>query len=199
VSVPCGVCPDHIGLGAATCPGCGRAVTDRDRAVLQARLEAGDFQAYQRGRRMRNGATWIGVLAILFAIWAPIVYALGASKVAGGLARLEAFSDDETLAPIDGVTYTAGELRAQLQRAPWRAAGLNVALAVLMGGLWLWGRRAPLSAICCALALYVVVQVANALLDPTTIVQGLLIKILALAALWKGLRAALVARAVMRP
>ena len=198
VSVPCGICAENIPHGAEVCPGCGRAVTDQDRAVLQVRLEAGDFQAHQRGRRVRDGSKWIGVLAILFAISAPIVYAMQASDIEKGLENLKQFDDDAQLQPIDGKTYTAGQLRKEIEHEAWFNPVLNVALAVMMGVLWLWARRAPLPAIACALALYVVVQVGTALYDPTTIIKGVLIKVLAIGALVKGLRAALEARAAMR-
>jgi hypothetical protein len=198
VSVPCGICPESIPHGVERCPGCGRGVTDQDRAVLQVRLEAGDFEAHQRGRRVRAGSKWIGALAILFAIAAPIVYAMQSSQVDKALERLRDFADDEQLTPIDGVTYTAGQLRQRLGREASFAAGLNLALAVMMGGLWLWARRAPLPALACALALYVVVLVGSALYDPSTIAQGILVKVVAIGALVKGLRAALAARAAMR-
>jgi hypothetical protein len=166
--------------------------------MLQVRLEAGDHVAHQRGRQVRDASKWVGVLALLFAFSAPLVYAMQASDMEKGLKNLEAFGDDEALQPIGGKTYTAGELRRQLAREALLGPALNLALAVMMGALWMWARRAPLPAIACALGLFVAVQVGSALYDPTSIIKGILIKVIALWALGKGLRAALAARAQMR-
>jgi hypothetical protein len=67
-----------------------------------------------------------------------------------------------------------------------------------MSVLWLWARRAPLPAIACALALYLVVQVVSAVLDPSSIMKGIIVKLFAFAALYKGLKAALDARAAIQ-
>jgi hypothetical protein len=198
VSVACGVCPGVIELGAAACPGCGRPLTDQDRAVLQVRLEGGEFVAHERGRKMRDGSKWIGMLAILFAVSAPIVFAMQKTEADKALSQLSAFDDDAPLAPIDGKTYTAGELRKEVMREPIQLLIGNLILAVLMGVLWFWSRRAPLASIACALALFLVVQLVSAVIDPSSIMKGLLIKIFAVAALGKGLKAALAAREAMR-
>jgi hypothetical protein len=66
-----------------------------------------------------------------------------------------------------------------------------------MGVLWVWARRAPLPAMVCALAIFVVVHVANAIIDPSTLYQGVIVNALAVAALVKGLKAALAARMLM--
>ena len=198
VTVPCGVCPGVIALGATTCPGCGRPVTDQDRAVLQVRLEGADFAAHERGRRVREGSKWIGALAILFAVSGPILFAMSQTQADQALAHLKDFNDDEQLQPIDGKTYTAGELRAAVAREPYQVLVTSLVVAGLMGVLWFWARRAPLPAIACALALFVVVQVVSAVLDPSSIYKGIIVKLLALAALGKGLKAALAARAAMQ-
>lgn len=196
-SIPCGICPGEIGYGAAACPGCGRPVTQDDRAVLQVRFEGADFQAHERGGRMRRGSKWIGILALLYAASAPFIFFSGKSEADQALANLAQFADDEQMEPIHGETHTAGELRRTIL---WEHYGNLVAplvVAVLMGGLWLWARRAPLPAIACALALFVVVQVVSAVVDPSSILKGLLFKIIALVALGAGLKAALGARAAM--
>jgi hypothetical protein len=197
-TIQCGACPSVIELGATTCGGCGRPVTDQDRAVLQVRLEGGDFQAHERGKRVREGAKWVGLLAILFAVSGPIMFAMTEMDSAKALANLAPFQDNEELRPIDGKVYTAGQLRRSVQREPSQVLLVNAVLAVLLGGLWLWARRAPLPAIACALALYVVVQVVSVVLDPSSIAKGIVIKVLALVALYSGFKAALAARATLQ-
>jgi hypothetical protein len=183
----------------AACPGCQRPVTEGDRAVLQVRLEGSDFEAHERGKRVRAGASWVGALALLFAIAAPLMFVVQKMQVDKVLVDLDKFEDDEELAPIDGKTYTAGELRREVTRGPVQALVVNLILAGLMALLWIWAKRAPLPAIACALALYLVVQLVSAVIDPTSILKGIIIKLLAFLALGKGLKAALDARTTHRP
>jgi hypothetical protein len=197
-AIPCGTCPGEIGLGVAVCPGCGRPVTDQDRAVLQVRLEGGDFAAHERGKRVREGSKWIGALAILFAVSGPILFAVQSMEADKAVAHLAQFEEDEVLQPINGKTYTAGALRREVAREPYQVLIASLILAALMGALWLWARRAPLPAIGCALALFVVVQVVGAVVDPSSLYKGLIIKVLAFVALGKGLKAALAARAALQ-
>jgi len=198
VSISCGVCPSEIAVGMATCPGCGRAVNDQDLAVMQVRLEGANFSDHDRGRRVRQGSKWVGVLAILFLVSGPIMFGMQMVAADKALEHLQQFGDDEQLEPIGGKTYTAGELRKEVRREPYQILIVNLVLAAIMGGLWVWARRAPLPAIACALALFVVVQLVSAVVDPSSIVKGILIKLIALAALGKGLKAALDARAAMQ-
>ena len=106
VSVSCGICSGVIRPGDATCPGCGREVDERDRAVLQVRLEGGNYAAHDRGTLMRSASNWIGALAIIFAISAGFSYFMTAAQVDEALAKLATFDDDQVLLPIDGKTYT---------------------------------------------------------------------------------------------
>jgi hypothetical protein len=198
VAIPCGICPSEIAYGAAACPGCARPVDERDRAVLNVRLEGGNHAAYGRGKVVRAASKWIGALAILFAVSSPIMYATQAVQRDKALANLDGLDDDEELAPIEGKTYTAGALRAEVRNEPVRSLVAGLVLAGLMAVLWAWSRRAPLPAIACALALFVVVQVVSVVLDPSSAYKGILVKIFALAALGRGLSAALAARAEAR-
>jgi hypothetical protein len=198
VTIPCGICQSTIAMGAVTCPGCSRPVTDQDRAVFQVRFEGADWQAHERGKKVRAGAKWVGVLAILFAVSAPLMFALQEATTSKAMANLAQFQDDEVLQPINGKVYTAGELRRLVEREPYQVLVVNGILAVLMSVLWVWARRAPLPAIACALALYLVVQVVSAVLDPSSIMKGIIVKLFAFAALYKGLKAALDARAAIQ-
>jgi hypothetical protein len=192
-----GTCAQPIRLGQVACERCGRPVTAQDRAALHARLEGGDFVAHERGKRMREASKWIGVLSILFAVSGPIAFAMQKSEADKALAHLAQFADDDALQPINGHNYTAGQLRAEVAREPLMALGVNLLVAVLMAVLWLWARRAPLPAIACAFALFLIVHVGSALVDPSSILKGIIVKVIALVVLGKGLKAALAARAAM--
>jgi len=95
---------------------------------------------------------------------------------------------------INGRTYTVEELRKQLLWEPWGVLIVNLILAAIMLGLSIWARRAPLPAVLIATATYAVVIVAAAISDPATLGQGLLVKIVIIAFLVKGIKAALALR-----
>jgi hypothetical protein len=198
VSLPCDVCAAQISLGDQFCPGCGRAVTDQDRAVLQVRLEGADFQAYQRGTNVRKASRWIGVLAVVYAVSGTMSFAMQKIKAAEALEHLSKFEDDDQLKPIDGKSYTAGELRREVEREPYVGLVSNLILCLSMAGLWWWARRAPLPAIACAFAMFLVVIIANAVVSPASLFAGIIVKIAAIAVLSKGLKSALAARAALR-
>jgi len=152
----------------------------------------------EQGQHVRRAAKWIGVLALVFAVSTPVLFAMRTMETDKALLQLEGLPDSQELEPIDGKTFTAGELRFALAHRPRQELIGGGIMAVVMTGLWLWARRAPLPAIGCALALFIVVQVASALIDPSSIVGGLVVKVLALGALGKGLKAAIDARAETR-
>jgi len=199
VAIPCGACAMAIRVGDQHCPGCGRAVPDQDRSTLQVRLESSDYEANERSTKVRDAAKWIGVLAILFALSGVFMFFVQRGRVGDALANLRPFQDDELLTPpIDGKTYTAGQLRRMVEREPYQILIVNLIVAGLMAGLWVWAKRAPLPAIACAFALFIVVHVGSALADPTSIPKGIIVKVIAIVVLTKGLKSALAARALMR-
>ena len=73
-----------------------------------------------------------------------------------------------------------------------------VILSGIMIGLFFWGRKAPLPAIITALCVYLVVIVVNAVIDPSTIVQGIVLKVFFFLAMIAGIKAALVEQAMQR-
>jgi hypothetical protein len=68
---------------------------------------------------------------------------------------------------------------------------VNGALCAIHIGLYLWAKSAPFPAAVVALVLFVTVQVVNAVLDPRSIVSGILVKIGMLLALSAAVRAGL--------
>ena len=68
--------------------------------------------------------------------------------------------------------------------------GINIALAAIYLGLFFWARRNALAATVIALILFITVIAVNAVLDPKTLPQGILVKILFIAALAAAVSAA---------
>ena len=82
--------------------------------------------------------------------------------------------------------YDPGQLKLVL--------AINVALGFLYLGMWAWARRNALAASVIALLTFVTVHVVDAIVDPKTIIQGIIVKIFFVAALIGAVRAAFEAR-----
>ncbi len=162
------------------CDGCGAA------------LPSAEQRGYERQVKEATGA--MRMLAWLFSISGLFMYFLVASQASDGLASL-ADMDSTAELPIEGVTYTVAQLREQLHWEPWGVLITNGVLAIAMAGLAIWGKRSPLPAVVVASATYAVVIVVNAIQDPTTIAQGVILKIIIIGFFVKGIKAALALRA----
>lgn len=67
---------------------------------------------------------------------------------------------------------------------------VNLFLSVLFLVLAAWSNRNPFGAILTAFIIYLTIQVANVFIDPATLLQGIIIKIVVIAAFVKGIRSA---------
>ena len=199
VSIPCVACNQPIHVGDDFCPACGRRVDDDGKRALNERLEGLGTETRERAHHVREASKAIAVLAVLFVLGGVIFFAIGLKGANDALAQLATLDDHAVIPePINGVTYSVAELRAAVEREPYQALGLNLFLALVMLGLYFWSRRAALPAILTAMAIYVAVHVGNAIVDPMTIAQGIIVKVVAVLVLARGIRAALAARAFER-
>ena len=73
---------------------------------------------------------------------------------------------------------------------------INLALAALHLSLGKWARRAPFAASLVALALYVTVHVMDAIGDPASLWNGIVIKVIVIAALVRSIKAGLAVRRI---
>jgi len=177
----CPACKAEIQLLDEYCGKCGNALGAPER-FLYNRTVAGATDA-------------IRLLAALFAIFGVIMFFVTRGQAQEALRNLAQFADSEVLQPIDGVTYTAGELR---KRVIWEHRGvliLNLMLSAIMLVLAWWSKWKALPAILIATAIYAAVLVVSAIMDPMTIAQGIIMKIIIISVLFKGIKAALAARA----
>lgn len=77
-------------------------------------------------------------------------------------------------------------------------ACVNLSLMVVQLGFWGWARSEPLRATATALLFFLGAQVVEAMVDPSTIVASLAIKVVFIAFLAHGVRAGLLARRMQR-
>lgn len=194
VSVPCATCGKAVRGGDEFCESCGAKVGEELKGALRERLEASHTGFKKHREQLRSAQSTIGILSILFVLGGVVLFFVTKGKVDDALSKLSTASDAAPLVETVAGAATVGELRAALQREPWQVLGLNLFLAVVMLVLWFWSRRAALPAIITALGIYVTVIIASALAGPTTLAQGVFIKIVVVAALAKGVQSTLAAR-----
>ena len=54
-----------------------------------------------------------------------------------------------------------------------------------------WAKKSPLAALLVATSIYLSIFVLNAMVDPSTIMQGFIVKIIVVTMLYKGIKSAL--------
>ena len=176
----CPACNAEIQLIDEFCSKCGHALGAPDR--------------FLSSRSVQSATSAIRLLAVLFAVFGLFMFFAMRDQTQAALQNLSRFADDEVLEPINGVSYTTAELR---KRVVWEQRGVlivNLILCAIMLVLGWWSRSKPLPAILIATAIYVAVQVISAIMDPTTIMQGFIMKAVIIAILVRGIKGALSAR-----
>jgi len=149
-------------------------------------------ETYLKHKHVKQATGAITSLAVLFFIFGMVMFFATKSQNAVLLVKLNGMDPAANFpAVINGVTYTVAALRERILFEPWGALLVNMILAAIMGGLAFWGKRAPLPAVLVATATYLVVIVGNAILEPATIGQGIYVKIIIIAFLVRGIKAAL--------
>jgi len=191
VSVPCGACGKPLRSGDEFCEACGAKVSAELKKAVRDRFEAShiDFAG-----RAKSAQSTIGGLSVLFTLGGAVFFFITKGKSDEALAKLTGAGDGEPLEQTVAGARTVGELRGALQREPYQVLGLNLFLALVMLGLWMWSKRSLLPAIITALGIYVTVILASALYDPKSLAQGVIVKVIVIVALAKGVRAALATR-----
>jgi hypothetical protein len=178
--IKCGACGANAKPYDGFCNGCGNSLPSAEQRI------------HERQVKQATGA--MRTLAWLLAISGLVMFFLARSQAANALAKLAGMDDAATI-PIKGVTYTVAQLRDQVRWEPWGVLITNAVLAAVMAGLTLWGKRSPLPAVVVATATYAVVIVVNAIVDPRTIGQGIVLKVIIIGFFVKGIKAALALRA----
>ena len=83
------------------------------------------------------------------------------------------------------------EIRELIEREKLQAFVIPMGIGVIFLGLWFWAKKAPLRALVTALALFVTVHAVDALVDPKALMRGVILKVLVIAGLAGGIKAAL--------
>jgi hypothetical protein len=190
-----------------TCPQCGASTTRQDAFCPSCGTKVGatDDELQAQGAQIRADAAivrarkWLLVVAILTWGSGVVFYFVQQSQVdkdvasaRSATAHLSPQERDELARQNTGMTFE--EAMAHDKGQVTLLLVINVALGLLYLGMWAYARKNPLAAAMIALLTFVTVHVVNAILEPKTIVQGIFVKILFVAALIGAVRAAFEAR-----
>lgn len=184
----------------AACPKCSAPLAGNEPfctqcggEVARARRGRPRLASELRAKDLRNAGRWILGLAILFVVAGTWLGFKTRSDGQQGLANLSG-RDAAEVVEVLGKSMTIAELRETIEVEMVTSFLINYLLAAVFIGLYFWARKAPLPATITALCIYLAVQVLNAIVDPTTLIQGILIKVLCVLGLLAGIRAALASR-----
>lgn len=180
------------------CVSCGKQIPSRD-MFCSFCGKASVVISEDQQPAIRKAANWILAISILFTVFGTgygIYQNIQANKAKENLAR---FEDTQVLqTPINSKYYTVGELRAQIDKEVLFVFLTNYFLAAVMFVLYWWARRTPFPAMVTALCVYLTVIVLNAIIEPLTLAQGIVIKIIFIGAIIAGIKASLAARSVSK-
>jgi hypothetical protein len=190
----CGACQKPVKNGDDFCEGCGAALPPEQKKRLKDGYDVATVDFTPHAKQVQSAQNTIGWLSILFVFGGVVFFFLTRSKGQEALRQLGDADPATPLAHAVAGATTVGELRNALEQGAWQVLGLNLFLAVVMLGLWLWSKRAALPAVITALGIYLAVQVASVLYDPPSLLQGILMKVFIIGALAKGVKSALNAR-----
>lgn len=98
------------------------------------------------------------------------------------------------LQAVGGIVYFAINSRRGSQVNAEVVLGVMLALSAIFFGLWIWAKKAPFAALLTTLIVFVTFHLLDAVIDPISLVQGIVIKIVILAGLVTALKKAYIAK-----
>ena len=186
----------ETGQTVITCDACGTTVKPNERFCGHCGHAMPTAETYMHRRNVKKAAGAITTLAVLFLLSGLVLFFTGQARAQIALGKLQGMAASATYPTlVNGKHYTVAELRGRITWEPRGMLLANLVLAAVMAGLAFWSRRSPLPAVLIAAATYAVVVVTNALAAPQTLAQGLFLKIVVVALLTRGIKAALALRA----
>ena len=196
------------GVGSSKCPQCSAEVAAGEKfcAACGAAMVAGVVRpqdpppeviglGFERDARIGRARKWLMAISIITLISGFIFYAIGKSDVEKQIRDAEM-----QMAGIDPVQRDA--LMKEQIHMTWEEAKahdrgqvnlllfINIGLAAAYFGMYFWARRNPLAASVTALLLFITVIGVNAVYEPKTLAQGVIVKIVFIGALSKAISAA---------
>lgn len=182
------------------CPSCEVKNKPNDRFCASCGTVLPTPEIVDRQHKVKEAVKTIRVLSVLFVIFGVILFFVQKSNYDTSLEKLASMNAADVYPQqFNGKSYTVGELRTQVNIEKYSLLILNVFLALIMLGLSFWAKKSPLGALIVATSIYVAIIVLNAAVDPSTLAQGLIMKIFIIGMLLKGIKSSLELKAVHAP
>lgn len=200
--------PEGADAAALKCPGCGATINGTDDfcgecgAKVKKDAEAngaGKLWSDEVDAKVKTAAKWVLAVAIMFIVFGSIMGFMQKGTRDAALVNLAKYDDGQTWSqPVNGKTVTVGELRKMVNFEYYSLFGVNYFLSIVMFVIFVWSKKTPFSAFVTALSVYLGVMVLSAIVDPKTIIQGVIVKVAVVVALINGIKAAIPTKGLAR-
>jgi Trk-type K+ transport system membrane component len=183
-------------LPPAAAPAAPPPIPKRRSQVNEYRLKYAQREHKARSKAAARWLLWLGLIFLVIGIFAGFLTARDAEDA---LTVLSEHDPDEML-DIPGRPSPAkvSDVIAEVKTEAIRVWVIHGVLAATFLALSFWAKKAPLPAAVTGLSVYLVIQLVNFLDDPTTLLQGMVLKILFIGAMAKTISSAMSERNLMR-
>lgn len=157
------------------------------------------YAAREHKARSKASVHWLLGIGILFVIGGVFVGIMAGREADKALELLAEHEPDEMLdVPGRSQPVRVSALMDEVRSESLRVWVIHGVLAASFIGLSFWARKAPLPAAITGLCIYLVLLVVNLIVDPATLLQGVVIKGLFIAAMVKTITSAMTERTLMK-
>ncbi|MFN0251381.1 MAG: hypothetical protein ACKV2T_31185 [Kofleriaceae bacterium] len=192
----CPKCGVAVTADEKFCSGCGTGIAagSDGTAILYDRVATPKVDLASGHGHLGTARKWLLAISIITLVSGLIFYGINKSEMEKQLRDAEVQLSHLTPAERDEalkqtVNMTWDEVVAHDRGLVNMLLAINIALSVIYFGLWFWAKKNAYAAALVALLLFLTVIVASAVWEPQTLYQGILIKILFIAALGKAVAA----------
>jgi hypothetical protein len=196
-STKCPQCSADVAAGEKFCAACGAGIAVAEGIVRPQDAPPPEVIGlnFERDARIGRARKWLMAISIITLISGFAFYAIQSEQAdkiiresAQNLSSLDAAQRDAAVqAEVhmtwdQWVSHTRGQVTLFLF--------INIGLAAVYFGMFFWAKRNPLAASVTALLLFITVMGVNAVYDPKSLAQGVIVKIFFVGALAKAISAA---------
>ncbi len=186
-SPACPKCGVPVGPAERFCQACGQALVEGAQAAPPSSKPLGSLVENKHRKQLKGARSSIMVVAVLTFLGAGVQWFLAQQASKELEAEVQKVRNDPTQVLLEDAVATqrsaVNELRA--------IAGAILITGFVYIGLFFWAKGNPFAANLTALILFVTIQLLAAALNPVTLAQGWLVKILVIAALVNGVKSGL--------
>lgn len=192
-----------------TCAKCGTVMEDSEQycsacGAAAAQRFGGSIERMQEHGAVSSARKLLLAISILTVLSGLFFYAIQSSKVEDEIREAEQVTADMDAAERDALMkqetgMTFAEAIAHDRGQVKLLLLVNLVLGGIYVGLWRWAKSNPFMAAVTALILFLGVHVISAVVEPKTLVQGVIIKILFTVGLIHAVKAGAEARRAMEP